>query len=365
MSGPRGQSLTLDTYGTMSGEIGRVLVTAGAPPVLYSDGSSDPDWPNTPPSGSIERVSATDPWGMHLRRFIALDEISANWMILLDFDSGSQFTGAYWTEGAGSRKSLYLHDGRDPLEITPDRLSVLNSGDPRWMGHRASSPVDEWLGRIREEDRILMILADSGQNWPESPRGARAQSEGETPPDPVRGADLLLRSVCSTISGWMPDLAACEIHDGRFDLEEIKRWAVNTPSIRVAVLGVSSVGDSGDERSEPVYTLAAMVITRNAPGLPRGKAARAITDHLLREIPRARWGLTGVGDARRLRAQNLYSGKLDKQGVALWGVLWEQKLRLDGPAEPDCPLPSELYVSQSPETGPDHISSYRRVQEPA
>ena len=92
--------------------------------------------------------------------------------------------------------------------------------------------------------------------------------------------------------------------------------------------------------------LAAFVVTRDRTGEPRGKAARAIAAALLLLIPRARWGLADFGTAERLQARNLYSGEVDKEGVALWMVSWRQTLRLETDEDGTCPpLPDELYAS--------------------
>lgn len=176
--------------------------------------------------------------------------------------------------------------------------------------------------------------------------------------------NALLEAVCARILEWLPDLGECAVHDGRFSATEVARWAVKAPAVRVSSLGIVEVGDSGDEQCEPVHQLASVVITRETAGLPRGMAARNIVDRLISGIPRERWGLGGVGAATNLRADNLYSGSLDKKGVALWGVLWRQTLRLGRPVDEDCPLPSQLYLGVAPEIGRDHEPDYRRVDVP-
>lgn len=175
--------------------------------------------------------------------------------------------------------------------------------------------------------------------------------------------NALLDAVCVRVRDWLPDLKECSVHDGRFTADEVRRWAIRTPAVRLACLGLASVGDSGDERSEPVLQLAAMVVTRDGAGMPRGKSARNLVDCLVSRVPRERWGLTGVGPAGNLRADNLYSGKIDKFGVALWAVLWRQTLRLPeaGDSEDCPPVPTELYLGESPEIGTGHESDYHRV----
>ena len=77
-------------------------------------------------------------------------------------------------------------------------------------------------------------------------------------------------------------------------------------------------------------------------------------------IPRARWGLDGIGEATALRTANLYTGKIDATGISIWMVAWQQELRLVATDDGTCPpLPDELYASAQddpheqlhPETG--------------
>ena len=168
-----------------------------------------------------------------------------------------------------------------------------------------------------------------------------------------------------------PGLKTCEVHDGRFDLGELRRVSTRTPAIFVACLGTLEVESRGTGQVDAVKQLAAYVITRNSVGLPRGQAARNLVDgleiYLLRgreeDARPGRWGLSGVGPAERIRAQNLYSGPIDKQGIALWAVSWQQKLLLSTAMDQFCPpLPSQLYLGQEPEIGTRYEADYGRVE---
>ena len=194
-----------------------------------------------------------------------------------------------------------------------------------------------------------------------------------------------LEAVRDEIKAWLPDLKTCAVHDGRFDLPEVKRFAVKAPAVLVACLGTVSVEDRGDEGIESLRLWAAFVLTRSTPGLLRGEAARNLVDNLELLILRGyyvtndqgvvitdpitgartlanRWGLRGIGPAEQVRSQNLYSASTDKDGVSLWAVTWRQKLRLEPLSEEeDCPLPSEIYLGQDPDIGMDHELDYRRV----
>ena len=186
-----------------------------------------------------------------------------------------------------------------------------------------------------------------------------------------------LTAVAEEIKTWLPDLKSCRPHDGRFDLPEVKRFALQAPAVLVSCLATLSVTDRGDQSVNADRSWAAFVLTRSSPGLPRGEAARNLVDALELLILRGiveedpitgeqrlanRWGLTGVGPAEQLRSQNLYSGTIDKQGAALWVVTWRQILRLKPLiAAEDCPIPSEVYLGRDPEIGAGHEPDYERV----
>ncbi|MCY4584897.1 MAG: DUF1834 family protein [Bryobacterales bacterium] len=156
----------------------------------------------------------------------------------------------------------------------------------------------------------------------------------------------LLAAIVADLRRQLPALKSCEIHDGRWNADELKRWAVGAPAILVAWTGTPRTETPGVRWTDADQQLIAVVATRDTPSLPRGEGARNLVDWLLLYLPRARWGLAGVGAAERVRAENLFSAALDKTGVAMWAVTWTQPLRLeaaDGGTVP--PLPTELYSS--------------------
>jgi len=128
----------------------------------------------------------------------------------------------------------------------------------------------------------------------------------------------LLEAIAGDLRTRLPALRTCAVHDGRFHDAELRRWSMATPAVLVAWLGTAKAETPGGRWTDCDQQLAAFVVTRDAPELPRGKAARNLADWLLLHVPRARWGLSsGIGAAEDLRAENLYSGEVDKAGVAL------------------------------------------------
>lgn len=169
-------------------------------------------------------------------------------------------------------------------------------------------------------------------------------------------------AIVETISAKLPDLRDCSGHGGQFTLEELRRWASQAPGVKVAVLSLTPGGGvSGGWRDYKVRC-AAVVVTRDAIGLPRDQSVLVISQTLIELIYQNTWGLDPdfcfAADAAA--GKSLYSSDLDRQGVALWQVQWEQKLRLPVRAGTD-PVTPQLYVSMAPEIGAEHEDDYIEV----
>lgn len=164
--------------------------------------------------------------------------------------------------------------------------------------------------------------------------------------------DTLLDAIAVELRGDLPALKTCEVHDGRWGDDELKRWSRNTPAVLIACLGVVKTDTPGERWTDADLQLAIYVMTEDRiedrRKLPRGRAARNLVAWLLLHLPRTRWGLpadVSLGLPEQVRAANLYSGDVDEHGVAMWLVSWQQTLRLEAAADRTCPpLPTELYV---------------------
>lgn len=174
----------------------------------------------------------------------------------------------------------------------------------------------------------------------------------------------LRKAACKVLSGILPDLGECRPHAGRFDADELRRLSARTPAVYVAVLGIPKVANLGtaEKGLDLDLSMAAYVVTSDARGLSRDEAALNITEALVFAIDGNRWGIPGVGPAHEVKAANLYSGRLDRTGVAMWAVTWRQEVRISGAgADDDGVVPSELYYGIAPEIGAQHKDDYTRV----
>jgi hypothetical protein len=147
--------------------------------------------------------------------------------------------------------------------------------------------------------------------------------------------------------------ADVDIHDGRFDEAELKRWAVRTPAVRIGILGIPEMSyDTGQLAAEVEW--GAFIVTKDSATLKRGAAALVMVEALLGVVtPEQRWGDTAAHAPKDIKAANLYQGKLDQQGVAIWAVTWRQSYDVnvfDWTALDD-------FLTYQSTTSPEHVAS--------
>ncbi len=147
-------------------------------------------------------------------------------------------------------------------------------------------------------------------------------------------------------------IRTAKTHPGRFNLEELKRMqASKAPNVLLAILNAPSIEPGDNEQAEIAVSLAAFIVTTDRPGLPKDIAALNLVESIGAIVPNNRWGQTGrrLSTPQNIRAENLYSGDLDKSGVAVWAITWTQSLYIGADAFDDPILIQELYVTCNPD----------------
>lgn len=163
----------------------------------------------------------------------------------------------------------------------------------------------------------------------------------------------LRKAAADRIGTWFPG-ADAGTAAGRMTEAEIKRMAVRTPAIRVAVLGLPSGEDAGNGEVDRMVAFTAYVLTTDKPKLPRDDAALAMVENLMLRLPGQRWDSPDAYPVRAhaVTAENLYSATLGNVGVTLWAVVWRQQVRMGENAYPQGPaLSAELYTGEGDEPG--------------
>lgn len=176
--------------------------------------------------------------------------------------------------------------------------------------------------------------------------------------------------VVTTVASHLPELKGCARHGGRFTAEELRRLIRQAPAVYIALMNIPESSYQGDGRRTLQLQMTAFVVAADQPGLHRDQAAMNLTEALMLLLPEQSWGLNALlpanevacGLPTRIRAENLYSGSLDKTKTALWGVSWRQEVHA-GTAiwSNEGVLPAEVYVGVDPDIGIPHKDDYTRV----
>lgn len=133
-------------------------------------------------------------------------------------------------------------------------------------------------------------------------------------------------AIVDAIKTGLPDLYTVEPHGGRFDLKELNRWSRQAPAVLVAAVSVPAIADGPTRNAEVRWV--AYLVTRDTPEATRDVAALDYAEALLRLVRKNTWGLENTQTPERVAAENLYSGQLDSNGMALWAVSWQQAVSL-------------------------------------
>ena len=144
------------------------------------------------------------------------------------------------------------------------------------------------------------------------------------------GFDKGREAVAARLKEAMPKEVYVAVAPGDVDETEIARVCVKSPALLVTVLNVLSVdrerGRSGANLRFGVYLVTAPGRTGHRPD----NVALAVLPRVLYAVDGENWDLPEVlTRPDKLKAENLYSGKLGNIGLlALWGISWEQYVLL-------------------------------------
>ncbi len=161
----------------------------------------------------------------------------------------------------------------------------------------------------------------------------------------------------------IPGVAQCKPYDGQFSGGTTRKVAVKAPAIFVAVLSAVPDADPGTDQLDLKCRFAAYVLARNARGhAARGADCVNLAERVALTIHQNQWGLSGLSMAVVERLDSLSNNIADKAGFALWGIPWQQTVRLgasvwDGAGV----IPTEVYLGVTPNIGPGHIPDYWKV----
>lgn len=134
----------------------------------------------------------------------------------------------------------------------------------------------------------------------------------------------LREAIRSKLASEIQDVIGVHTHGGRFDADELARWTRIAPCAHVGILGIPTTELEGGQIVANVEW-GAFIVTKDKPGVKRDEAALVLVEAFLNVIrPTQRWDDTNAHRPQNIKASNLYGGKLDSNGAAIWAITWSQ-----------------------------------------
>lgn len=152
--------------------------------------------------------------------------------------------------------------------------------------------------------------------------------------------DAILDDMAAYTKLKLTELRTCEMAGGRIILEETDRRSLALPAAYFTCTGTRDGRlVAGKFRTRGLFLLV-LVVKSNIAGQPvpqdRAHAIARFAGRALAMVAAAKtWGSAEVeGVPEKVASTNPYSEKIDKHGVAIWGITWEQQLALTAVPEP-------------------------------
>ncbi len=154
------------------------------------------------------------------------------------------------------------------------------------------------------------------------------------------------QAVLTTLQQAFPHLNDVAYYQGALDNQALKRIVTRLPTLKLALLGVTSIKPLETQECEASLHMAAFIITNDLRRLEREHAALALVESLTVLLNQQQWNYPYARPAHQIKAENLFNGEVDKQGIALWVVSWQQTLRLGDSIWQEGQLPREHYLPE-------------------
>jgi phage gp37-like protein len=116
-------------------------------------------------------------------------------------------------------------------------------------------------------------------------------------------------------------------YPGRFDLEQLQRYASQTPCCLVATLG----GPVTHIAKQPfvMARFAVFCLTTDLPSNKKSIQAATLAEAVTLTISNSTWSTTNVKPPQDIQIENLYQLKQESRGISLYVVSWKQVVPLN------------------------------------
>ena len=188
----------------------------------------------------------------------------------------------------------------------------------------------------------------------------------------------LLDDMIAHLAPRFPDSVSIARYSGRFTERDLDRFAGRAPALLVSLQSLHLSGchaipapalHAGDRQDAPrrrmqgTITCAIAILTKDRPEQTRDQVAIDLINTLVIALPQQTFDNSislGV-KPDSIHAQNLHSLALDNKAVTLWGLTFEQTVRMETGTVPVFEKPARVMLGIEPEIGPEHIDKYAEV----
>jgi phage gp37-like protein len=137
-------------------------------------------------------------------------------------------------------------------------------------------------------------------------------------------------AIANGLRDKLGDLVDVSMHGGRFTLEQIKRHTRRSPAVILACAGLPDLEIQGGAERVVTTRWVAMVMATDRERNTRDEKCIATVELILHLLGDQRWDLDDVHRTSDIDATNLFAPDVERHGLALWAVTWDQKVDLPG-----------------------------------
>ncbi len=169
--------------------------------------------------------------------------------------------------------------------------------------------------------------------------------------------------VISTLKTEFPRLRSVQPHGGPLDLEELKRFTLRVPAVRVAWVGTTLSRDK-IQKASGASTFAVYIICKDRPGKPAPDQIARISEQITTFLDGNQFGLNYIGSARVHSTENKYSSEQDITGTAIAEIRFECPMILEtdtGDTEPEYPDNQRAITIYKRTMGSTNVGSVEAV----
>ena len=120
-----------------------------------------------------------------------------------------------------------------------------------------------------------------------------------------------------------------ESHPGRFTEVELTRVARSKAAVRIAIEDIVEIKIDGLGKRKTTCLMTAFIICSDSQQQGRSEKVIELAEIIISALPRNNWNSESLQVVLEgsVSAQNLYNGEINKKGIAMWVVSWQQVIK--------------------------------------